>query len=59
MLRSSSCETIWGSLEPDIIDEVQRHVLPKYLQGSVRVDDSGHIDDIARLMQAFPSGYGI
>ena len=45
-----------GLAKPDTINEVQRYVLPKYLQGSVRVDDSGHIDDIARLMQALQVG---
>ena len=41
-----------GLAEPDIIDEVQHRVLLKYSQDLVSVDDSGHIDDISRLVEA-------
>ena len=37
---------------PDPIDEVRRYVLPKYRNGSISINDPGHLDNISLILRA-------
>ena len=60
-VRSSVCGTEaaleflrWlGLKEPDIVDDVIRHVLPKYLGREIDVTDTKYADDVRRMLDAY------
>ena len=42
-----------GLREPDLVDDVIRHVLPKYVSGQTEVDNSDYVADIRRVLSAY------
>ena len=54
--KTSEARAFLSSLritEPDPVDDVIRHILPKYGQGEVSVDDDAYGADIERIRSAF------